>query len=129
MFRFYKFYWFYFYLNKIPKTETTLKRTRITRACGYLTNCKDFYKDFSWDFERSDPSKTTPTSEEIERILVRILVEDFKRTRNYRITRIFNDFYYDNPKLKSSLTYATVRCFWKANFRDRALPSTSKQTS
>ena len=28
----------------------------ITRACGYLTNCKDFYKDFSSDFERSDPS-------------------------------------------------------------------------
>ena len=80
----------------------------------------DFYKDFRSDFEQSDPSKTTPSSEAFERILVRILVKDF--------------YHYYNPKQKSSQKYATVvlrilrtrlrsrdqlkriRCFWETIF-------------
>ena len=41
----------------------------------------------------------TLISEVFERILVRIFIKDFC---------------YDNPKRKSLLTYATVRCFWEA---------------
>ena len=59
-------------------------KKKTTTNLSNLTNLvQDFYKDFSLDFERSDPSKTPPSSEAIERILVGILVKDF---------------YYDNPK-------------------------------
>ena len=48
------------------------------RSCGYLTVVPDFYKDFSSDFERSDPSNSSSPKRGIERILVRILVKDFR---------------------------------------------------
>jgi len=41
-------------------------------------NFKIFHKDFCLDFERSDPKKMTHRSEELERILVGIIIEDFE---------------------------------------------------
>ena len=54
----------------IPVAFLFLSNTNLSNN----TNYKDFYIDFSSDFERSDPSKTHPSSEVIERILVRIIV-------------------------------------------------------
>ena len=68
-------------------------KSSIANYTNYANLVWDSFQDFSSDFERSDPYNTPPSSEVLERILVRILVEDF---------------YYDNPKLKSLLTYATV---------------------
>ena len=61
-------------------------------------------QDFSSDFERSDPSKTPPSSEVIERILVTILVEDFKRTRacGY-LTNLPNKYVPENAILGTSV--------------------------
>ena len=68
----------------IPVAFLFLSNTNLSNN----TNYKDFYIDFSLDFERSDPSNNSSLKRGIERILVGILVEDFYRTRIYRITRI-----------------------------------------
>ena len=55
---------------------------------------QDSSQDFSSDFERSDPSKTPPSSEALERILVGILVKDFFEHESHE-----SNEYKDNPSV------------------------------